>query len=103
MAQENQVLKNTTPVYTTLESLNQLKVYPNPATEQLNILLSDKDSTCYKLHIYNMQGQVIYKTRFNKSAAPSTLDINVSQLQQGTYIISLETTNNKRYRVKFVR
>ena len=60
----------------------QIRLYPNPAVDQLNIKAEGLASTPY--HLVNMQGQVVMKGWLNQL---ETLDI--SKLQAGLYRIIL--------------
>ena len=64
----------------------QVRLYPNPADEQLFI---ETASRIERVTLYNMQGGRVYET------APGTTStvLDVNTLCQGTYIVTVETTN----------
>ena len=75
---------------------NAVKLYPNPAKEWLNIdLPTNIDVIITSCAITNLLGQTVTKTIANNK-------IDVSHLQQGVYIVSLET-NYGRWNGKFVK
>lgn len=72
---------------------NQVQVYPNPAIEVLNI---SKVSEKANFIIYNMTGQVVNKGKVIDNK------VQVSQLQKGAYIISVDNAGEVT-KVKFLK
>jgi hypothetical protein len=64
-------------------------IYPNPASDQLNISPADKNRKIYKVSIVNSQGQEVY------TETPSSLTgdkvINTSGFSSGIYFVQLIT------------
>lgn len=59
-AQANLALRNIN--YTALDTENLITVYPNPATDLLNIEFYSVDTQHLDINIYNAQGRVMYQT-----------------------------------------
>lgn len=75
-----------------------LKVYPNPVQDLLNVHLNGGQEFEQVL-VYNMTGQLVYNS--GKTLA-KTAQINVSNLQNGIYIVSVQTAKgivNKKFEV----
>ena len=69
-------------------------VYPNPANDFINISNSDKIKS---KTIYSITGQLVKKeTNQNEK-------IDISNLQQGVYLLEIETTNNQKFTKKIVK
>ncbi len=74
----------------------QLRVYPNPTTNLVNIELKGAKSS-YKVKVYNLKGELVKedivepdsKLRWN------TLDKNGKQVAQGIYLIQTEVGGKK--------
>ncbi|GAA4273930.1 hypothetical protein GCM10022258_32240 [Aquimarina gracilis] len=66
-----------TPVY-----INDVTVYPNPVQDYINIELSDGESL-QQVNIYNAQGVHVHSAR--------TLQIDVSHLPSGIYVLEITT------------
>jgi hypothetical protein len=64
-----------------------IKVFPNPASESLNIRLRDDVET--EISITDLQGRII--RRFNKMSGPVVLD--VSDLSNGIYLLVASTSD----------
>ena len=67
-----------TPVF------QKLKVYPNPVTNQ--IYMDIDAASIIKTEIFNMTGMLVYQTT-NK-----TNSLNLGQLNSGSYLIRVQTT-----------
>jgi hypothetical protein len=74
--------------------MNNLKLYPNPVNNTLNI---NSDKKIKKIEICDALGQVIYK-----ETEPSST-INVQQLEAGLYYISIILEDNKKVIKKFTK
>jgi len=68
-----------------LTNNSNLKIYPNPATSELNI---SSDFTIERIRIYNFQGQVAQETH------STTTSMNIATLSSGVYIV--EVTGGKQ-------
>lgn len=71
-------------------ALNDLKIYPNPTTNILNIEFSTKDSEKIKFDIFDLNGRLI-KTVSQENSNQVNQQINVENLQTGTYILVINT------------
>lgn len=70
-----------------VESLSKFKLYPNPVSDILTI--SSESSAISTIKIYNLIGQLVIEKNIN-----SLVDsIDVSDLQSGTYSISIESND----------
>lgn len=71
------------------QASNFLNIYPNPASTQLNIM--SNINTASELRIENLLGQLVLSKNFNHFNNQS---IDVSELNNGTYLIKVKTENN---------
>lgn len=67
-----------------------VKIYPNPATNSLTLEAVEETKT---VQIYNMVGQLILQQQVDKEQ--TMLQLNVSALQTGTYIVCLVKNNGQ--------
>jgi M6 family metalloprotease-like protein len=73
---------------------NYLQVYPNPASTVVNIKsMAGNELVIEHINIYNSFGSKVYEY-FPKENLQSELEIDVSELTQGTYFIDIKTNNN---------
>jgi len=69
-----------------LKSEPEISLYPNPASDQLNII---SNYNIKRIKVLNFVGQIILKIEINKKA----LSINTSAYKSGVYIFQIETDN----------
>lgn len=76
-------------------------LYPNPVKNQLNVMLENKDRHDVEITIYDMQGKKI----LTKYSAPTKVDnINVDELQMGSYILVIsDKKSGKIFTKKFIK
>lgn len=76
----------------TQPKINNLQVYPNPASDFVNIDLTGLFSLKTQISICNVLGQTVKEF---KNAEPSINRLDVSELQQGLYYIGIKTDDNR--------
>lgn len=72
---------------------NNLMVFPNPAHEQLNVLLPGSVDT-YKVKLTNILGSVVYEEKALKNSGELTV-INLTNKPKGVYFLTVESNNEK--------
>ena len=75
-----------------------LSVYPNPVTDQLNIV--NPDGNIQTVTLYNASGQLVLQTAVSSSPI---LEINVSFLPNGFYIGTATLNNQQTATFKFIK
>ncbi len=73
-------------------------IYPNPASNKLTIKLNSQESKSINLEVVDMMGKIILNKTANINIGENELEINVSNLLQGTYILSI--TDSKQLQTK---
>lgn len=76
---------NTTPTINKQLSPNLLEIFPNPASDQLNVQLAGFEQEV-SLTLYNVMGQSVYEQTYTSNFS-SIQQIDVSQLAKGTYLM----------------
>lgn len=72
--------------------LYNIKAYPNPVKDILNIELPDEND--FDLYLYNITGEVVLK----KKAVDKPAQINVSELTPGIYLLSIIDRKNHKFK-----
>ena len=67
----------------------QINIFPNPATEILNINLPEMSNAT--ISIYNMQGQIIFNDQIKNAYSKQ---MNLSSFNKGIYLLKVELKNN---------
>jgi len=78
------------------ELTNNIKVWPNPIGEEINI---SAPSNSGMIKIYAIDGECVYKTNYFNS----TIRVNSDILSEGTYIITLIDDGGMLYTTKIVK
>ena len=76
---------------------DKLQIYPNPATNELNIQLNATGAT-YEVAIYNTLGSLVFV-----SEKTSNSNINISELNSGVYFVKVTDTQNKVYLKRMIK
>ncbi|WP_299668330.1 T9SS type A sorting domain-containing protein [uncultured Polaribacter sp.] len=83
---EVQVFESSSALSTTTEEKPKVTIYPNPVLDNFTVLAPNADFNTYTL--YNIKGQKISTDTFENNA--NGIDINVSGLSKGIYLLKLE-------------
>ena len=92
---------NATMTFTGLSdalSANEFVVFPNPASDQINVILNEASGFDLEYKLLNQFGNVVYEGAINKGAQGSI--INTSNLLSGVYFIKMHNTLKKIVIVK---
>ncbi|MEE9372761.1 MAG: T9SS type A sorting domain-containing protein [Saprospiraceae bacterium] len=79
---------NSTSTYETIDNQMVMSLYPNPAGSFIKMSLGEGEDGDMEVNIYNVQAQLI-KTIYNVSKNNGEIDL--SDLQTGTYVIQVIT------------
>jgi protocatechuate 3,4-dioxygenase beta subunit len=80
---------------------NTVAVYPNPATDVINVAFDKAITEASTVVITDALGKVVYTTTI--AAGQSSTSINVSDLANATYTISIQTEGASKQAVKFTK
>jgi len=90
--------ENTTTGINEIETLNNLKLYPNPVKDVLNIEFNTIETNVINIQIMTYTGQIISNVNINSYAGNNTVSISTADLNSGIYFVRI---NNKT--IKFVK
>ncbi|WP_313032353.1 YCF48-related protein [Soonwooa sp.] len=66
----------------------KFKIYPNPSTTEVNILLAKRLNEDFSVTIFDMSGRQVY---FQEFANVQNINIKTNKYRKGKYILSLKT------------
>lgn len=75
-------------------TINEISVYPNPASHQINISFENKSAQNVMLTIIDLNGKVILTKNLGSLTGKRNETISTSEIAKGSYILQL-TTNGK--------
>jgi hypothetical protein len=70
-----------------------IKVYPNPTSDLLNIRINHSSIQQFVISITDLQGKEVYNGTY--SGIANTIGINTSSFSNGSYILSLSDNNQQ--------
>lgn len=76
-----------------LRLLEDVKVYPNPTQDFINLELPSKEGISAQVALYDLHGRVIYQ---NNEVTDTTTNIDLSSYSKGIYILSIEINGVNR-------
>ena len=83
----------------TREKVVNFTVYPNPATDLLNINISNANFKNLNVSINTVSGQQI----MNTNMSGNNTKINIESLSSGVYFVNISNENGLNKTVKFVK
>ncbi len=87
---------NTNVGIETLEVVSDVKVYPNPMVSQATIELSLSETSDVRVNIYDLQGRLmVEKVNEKLTTGKHQFTVNQSELNAGTYVVTVETAQQK--------
>jgi len=87
-------VNTTTGINQTIANNGEFKIYPNPASGEVNIILPNTGES--KIDIHDMLGHSVFSNLYN--ADNGMISINIQNLPKGIYFISI-TQNNVQQKV----
>ena len=83
---------------------NPVVIYPNPATEVINIRMLNEKPGRSEINVYDMNGKrVIAPITVNKPAGAYSVAVTVSQLLPGSYVVQISTFGYKKIAATFIK
>lgn len=75
--------------------LSDISIYPNPATNFINIDLTSENAQNINACVYDMSGKMLYSTTYNHAGGSQIFKLPVSNLASGIYFLHLNTPTGK--------
>lgn len=94
---------NTTTKETINGTVNQLKIYPNPAPDRVFISLNNPTDKKLSLQLFNSIGQLVYRKEINMPGRDEMLDIPMRGLARGIYYLKLKSEKDINITHKIMR
>ncbi|MFK8102180.1 MAG: choice-of-anchor J domain-containing protein [Saprospiraceae bacterium] len=86
---------------TVWDNSKEMNVYPNPTRANLNVAFFQKEAAQVELSVMNIMGKVVLTQRFNANDGLNQMELAVSDLPAGTYML-LVADNNVKQTQQFV-
>jgi len=82
---------------------NSVEIYKNPASEYVNLIISDTDEGIAKIEIFNISGQLIYSDNLPVKFNNNIFNINLKNLNEGIYIFRITINTKVHYKKLIVK
>ena len=68
-----------------------MKMYPNPATNNVNVTFSSEESANAVLSVMNLMGQTVYTENVNIHEGYNLVNLSVNNFRSGVYMVNIKT------------
>ena len=84
-----------------INPMTAVRVYPNPATDVLNIEVNASQSSAMSINVFNIMGQKVMESNVNINAGMNTPTINTADFASGIYFVTVKA-NGFENTMKFI-
>ena len=84
-----------------INPMTSTRVYPNPASDVLNIEVNASQASEMSISVYNIMGQNVMNQNVNVTTGMNTRSINISELNSGIYFVTVKA-NGFENTMKFI-
>ena len=84
-----------------INPMTSTRVYPNPASDVLNIEVNASQASEMNISVYNIMGQNVMNQNVNVTTGMNTRNINISELNSGIYFVTVKA-NGFENTMKFI-
>ncbi|MEQ8323394.1 MAG: T9SS type A sorting domain-containing protein, partial [Vicingaceae bacterium] len=74
-----------------LNGENAVNIYPNPASDVVNINVSGVAGSVLNIEVSNIAGQVILTRQLNDFNGSATTELDISDLNKGVFLVKIYT------------
>lgn len=71
-------------------ALNELSVYPNPASDKVSVKFNFNESKTSTLEVFDLSGRMVYSESIATEVGENIVELDLSSLSSGTYFLKLE-------------
>ncbi len=93
----------STKINSLTANINDIKLYPNPVHDNLNISLKNPSDKKLTVQIYNSVGQLISQEQFDTLGQDELLQVSFRHFSKGNYLVKLIAGNNILLTSKIVK
>ena len=85
------------------KTFSGMKMYPNPASESVNITFSSEESANAVLSVLNLMGQTVYNMDVDVNEGYNMVTVPVNQLPAGVYMVNIKSNKGTTTQKLIVR
>jgi hypothetical protein len=91
---------NVNSVENVISNDEEINLYPNPATDKINLSIDSKEVQILNINIYNSLG---LKIQSHENFSLENTEIDISDFSSGMYIVEIITSNGKNSTKRFLK
>jgi hypothetical protein len=76
-----------------LSNINDFSIYPNPAKQDLNIVIELNEMENISIEIYNLVGKLISENNYNLNTGSNRINLILDNLDEGSYLCRIKTNS----------
>ncbi len=84
-------------------SAGNVNIYPNPTSGDVFVEFRLESETRYNIRVLNATGQLVYSQSEKSASETQKIKLNTATLQNGYYLISIETNDGSGIQKKFIK
>lgn len=84
------------------DEVTELNIFPNPASNYLNLTFNSKTSEAVSVNCYNLAGQKMFTVNNQVNFGSNHIKVNTEELTNGVYFYEV-TGNNIKFSGKFIK
>ena len=85
---------------------NEIKVYPNPFNDVLNVSISNSEKSSFSIQVFDISGRLVHRKDLkdlDPGKRTEQLNFSQSNLTSGTYFIRIMRNNNVEKTIKLIK
>jgi hypothetical protein len=75
-----------------IENINDLSIYPNPASDKVNVKFNTSAADNFDITMYNVTGQAVYKETLPNFMGSYHNELNINDFAQGVYLMQIKSS-----------
>ena len=79
----------------------EASIYPNPAKDNLQVLITTETNTNMQLQILSQEGKIMLSNNFALHVGSLLKSININSLSKGIYFLKLKVSEKEEHVIKF--
>ena len=85
-------IDNVSSVGVSNRAISGIKMYPNPASESVNIAFTSEEADNAAITVRNLMGQAVYTIAYGVNEGNNLVNIPVKDLANGIYMVTVQTS-----------
>jgi len=76
---------------------DEVKIYPNPAREKVNLVIFANNQTDYTISFYDINGKIVSRKELNAIKGKNEITLDLSNIKNGIYLLNVNSDSRNNY------